>query len=495
MTFRVLASMIGHESNVLSVLPTEIEAFRDNILFENDAVMPTLAGTATEFAGLAQAVEAYGWHLRTPIAAWATPGGRVSNDAWQTLSAKLLDGCKTTLAEGNLDGILLFLHGAMATEYSDDAEGDLLREIREVVPAKVKIAVTIDLHANVTEEMCRHADILCAYRTYPHIDQAQTARRAAALLEQAMRGSISPRIAFAASGYRTGLDDGRTTTPDSVMGRALAMAEAAERAEHGVLSVSLQAGFGFSNLPEAGPSVAVTYDASTQDKAEEVLERFARFIRDTQHESSCRFLSCQELVSHLRTKNGQTGPIVIADYSDNPGGGAYGDSTILLEALLAADVGRGALATIYDPEAVRILSAHEMGDEVTLKIGGKIDPRFGAPLNVTGTLLHRTDGRFVAGGPRWRGITMNLGPSAVLRVGRIDILIVSNRLQCTEVEAFTHAGIEPTQLDFVVVKSMQHFRAAFDPIATETLVVDAGALCSDARIPQPATARDESNQA
>ncbi|SOD98291.1 M81 family metallopeptidase [Caenispirillum bisanense] len=489
MTFHVLAAMFGHETNVFSRIPTTRRNFEDSIFLRDDAVLPRLGATSTEFGGLTRAVADLGWTVRTPLAAWATPGGRVDEDTFETCAGILTDACRDALAQGQLDGVLLFLHGAMSTTSHDDAEGRLLTRLRSVVTAGIPIAITLDLHANVTPEMCRGADILCAYRTYPHIDQADTARRAAGLLDRAMRREIAPRLLLDRAPTLTGLDDGRTTA-EGPMTAALRMADEVEAGgDDGVLCVSLQAGFIHSILPEAGPSVVLTCDG-TRPEHTAVADRFVRHIWDTRGYNSCTFLSPQQAMERVAARHAAPldGPIVVADYSDNPGGGAYGDATRLLEAVLAADVGRCAYGTLYDPDAVRTLWSVPEGETATLPIGGKIDPAFGPPLTVTGTVVRKTDGTFVGGGPRWKGVKMNFGDTVVFRVGTVDILVSSKRVQCTEIETFTHAGIAPAALDVVVVKSMQHFRAAFAPLASEILVVDAGALCSEANRPGGLTA-------
>lgn len=480
MTFHVIAAMFGHESNVFSRIPTTRQNFEDSIFLRDGDVLSRLSATSTEFGGLTQAIADHGWSVRTPLAAWATPGGRVEEATFDTCADIISDACRDALASGQLDGILLFLHGAMSTTSHDDAEGRLLSRLRAIVPANIPVAITLDLHANVTPEMCRSANILCAYRTYPHIDQAETSRRAATLLDRAMRGEIAPCLLLARAPTLAGLDDGRTTS-EGPMTAALHMADQVEATrESGVLSVSLQAGFMHSVQPEAGPSVVLTCDGEHPDHSA-IADRFVRHIWDTRDYNSCTFLSPQqamEQVLALRTRP-LDGPIVLADYSDNPGGGAYGDSTRLLEVVLTADVGRCAYGTLYDPETVYALWQVPDGETVTTVIGGKIDPAFGPPLTVTGTVINKTDGTFIGGGPRWKGVKLNFGNTVVLRVGAVDILICSKRVQCTEIETFTHAGIDPADLDMVVVKSMQHFRAAFAPLASEILVVDAGALCSE----------------
>ena len=148
----------------------------------------------------------------------------------------------------------------------------------------------------------------------------------------------------------------------------------------------------------------------------------------------------------------------------------------MLQGLLRADLDNACFGTICDAEAAQTLMQAGEGAEIKLMLGGKTDPTFGPPIEVTGTVVRVTDGTYVAQGPRWKGVTHHLGPTAIFKAHGVEIVVASNRLQLTEVEAFTHAGIDPRQRDVVAVKSMQHFRAAFQPMAREVLICDAGAL-------------------
>lgn len=474
MTFRVLTGLFGHESNAFSKLPTALVNFENYLLAYGDDVPAKIEGAKIEPTGVEEAAAEYGWDLVRTVVAWATPSGPVARDAWDACVGAILDAAES---KGPFDGVLLNMHGAMATVDYDDAEGQLLKELRAIIGPDVPVAITLDLHANVTDLMTEHADIICAYRTYPHIDQIETSKRAAAVLERTMKGEVKPVAVTVRRDTIEGLDDGRTTT-DNPMTTLLARAADLELADPGVLLVSIQAGFTPANLYEAGPTVSVTGDGDDA-RFRAIADEYMDYAWETRHFDSNTYLSVDETVdeiARLLDEGAGKGPIVVADFSDNPGSGAYGDSTLMLAGLLKADLQNACFGTICDAEsAAKLVSAGE-GATVTVNLGGKTDPAFGAPLELTGTVTKVTDGTYVAQGPRWKGVTHHLGPTAVFKVGGMEIVVASNRLQLTEVEAFTHAGIDPRERDVVAVKSMQHFRAAFAPLAREILICDAGAL-------------------
>lgn len=474
MTFRVLTGLFGHESNAFSKQPTRLANFQNYLLAFGDDVPAAIKGARIEPTGVEEAAAKYGWDLTRTVVAWATPSGPVAKDAWDACTGAILDAARS---KGPFDGILLNLHGAMASVDHDDAEGVLLAQLRGIVGPQVPIAITLDLHANVTSLMTANVDIICAYRTYPHIDQVATSLRAAAVLERTMQGEVKPTTATVRRDTIEGLDDGRTTTANP-MTELLARADVLERDDDGVLLVSVHAGFTPADLEEAGPSVSVTGDG-LDPRFQAIAESYMDYAWETRHFDSNTYLSVAETtaaIDNLLAEGAGKGPIVVADFSDNPGSGAYGDSTFLLAGLLAADLKNACFGTICDPEsAAELVSAGE-GADITISLGGKVDPTFGPPLTLTGTVIKITDGEYLALGPRWKGVTHHLGATAVFKVGGLEIIVASNRLQLTEVEAFTHAGIDPRERDVVAVKSMQHFRAAFQPLAREILICDAGAL-------------------
>jgi microcystin degradation protein MlrC len=195
-------------------------------------------------------------------------------------------------------------------------------------------------------------------------------------------------------------------------------------------------------------------------------------------ERTVEYLSVAEAVAAASKPDADGRPLVIADATDNPGGGGYGDATNLLAGMIAAGIENAAFAPVSDGEAVRACAAAGLGARVRLAIGGKIDPAFGPPLEVEGRVRHLGDGDFVCDGPMWQGLRMSMGPTAVLGVGGIDIVLATNRFQITDLQHFLSVGIDPRRKTVVAVKSSQHFRAAYAPIARAVLVVDAGGLTS-----------------
>jgi microcystin degradation protein MlrC len=186
-------------------------------------------------------------------------------------------------------------------------------------------------------------------------------------------------------------------------------------------------------------------------------------------------------------KEGKPGdkPLVVADYTDNPGGGGYGDATAFLRGLVDGGVDNVAFHAICDPEAVKEGMRAGVGARTTLTLGGKTDPALGGgPLTLAGEIVCLTNGKFIAYGPMGGGVERNYGPSMVFRAGGIDIVAITNNGQATDLGQFTSLGIDPARYPTVAVKSMQHFRAAFEPIARDIVLVDTGALCSGNYAPE-----------
>ena len=310
-----------------------------------DEVPEAVTGSMLEPNGIIQVAEEANWDLVHTVAAWATPSGPVEREVWDAVAGAILEAAKI---KGPFDGIVLALHGAMTTVDHADAEGVLLKKLRDIVGLDIPIAITLDLHANVTRLMARHANIICAFRTYPHTDQVATAARASWILDRAMKGEVAPRVHLARRNMLVGLDHGRTTV-DNPMTQLMARAEALEEKDPGVLTVSLHAGFTPADFPEVGPSVAVTGDGPVA-RYRTIAEAYMHFAWEQRHFDSNEYLGAAESMDRLPALVDGTGPVVIADASDNPGAGAYGDSTFLLRAMLDAGLQNAAFGMICDPE-------------------------------------------------------------------------------------------------------------------------------------------------
>jgi len=471
MTYRILTAEISHETNTFNIHPTDIQNFRDRFLLDGPAAMAARGDANSELAGVCDIGRLYGWDITHTISAAAGPGGRVTNAAFDELTAPLMKAA----AEGGWDGIVLMMHGAMVTASHDDGEGEILRRLRAVTGPALPIAVTLDPHANVTALMCDLAQILVSFTTYPHVDLRATGRRTAELLQRAVSGEIRPVTLRAHRPMLEEANGGRTDIGAMIDRHALGRAFEARK---GVYAVSINGAFPCADIAEVGPTVLVTSETGLAG-AQAIAEEIADDIWNRRNETLNSYLDVDEAAAMAATWKPGAGPLVIADYADNPGSGAYGDSTALLGAMLAANVADACFGPMIDPEAAGRLQKSEVGETVSLELGGRTAPEFGGgPLSVTGTVLWRGEGVFVGTGLILGGQTRSFGVTAVLRVGGIDILIVSIAHQMLDLSQLATFGIDPHAQRVIALKSMQHFRASFAPIAGRIVVCDSGALCT-----------------
>ncbi|MGE0766702.1 MAG: M81 family metallopeptidase [Hyphomicrobiaceae bacterium] len=468
MARKILIGGFKHETNTFSKLPTGLDAYKSRSFYIGDAIASAYAGTETEVCAFLDACTRHGWQPVLSIVGDATPSGLVTREAFDTFAGHMLAAIDR---EGPVDAVLLQLHGAMVCEHTPDGEGSLLRLIRQKVGLSVPIGVTLDLHANVTHAMAQNADVIVAYRTYPHIDLYEIATECSDLIARTLAGEIHPTVTLAQSVMIDGLDHGRTTTPGP-MTEALAMAQGMLTTK-GVHSVSVLAGFSKADIPDVGPS-ALVIGEGYDPRYRELAMRIMTHAWETRHRTSLKPLTATEAVS-IAKKTAKIGaPVVIADYADNPGGGGYSDSTGLLKAMLDAGLTDAAISPICDPAAAAACHKAGVGATLTLAVGGKIDPMFGPTIEAEGTVTALTDGRFKLECQMQRGIQIDMGPSAVFKIGGVEVVLASKRYQNYCLTYFTSLGIDPKQRAVLVVKSMQHFRGAYQPIASEVLIVDEG---------------------
>ena len=474
MAYRVLIAQFMHETNTFSKLPTTLADYRKRWLIEGEAMVPRFTGTRNEIGGYIDSARRYGWQPVWAGAANATPSGKLTRECWETIRDMIVEAAGKA---GKLDGICLSLHGAMVTETEDDAEGALLERLRGIVGPDVPIATTLDLHANATARMASNANALVSYRTYPHIDGYERAVQAAALVQQAMEGRKKPRCLLVQPAMLEGAEHGRTTKP----GLMLDLLTKADRFEEetGIDVVSIQAGFTWADIPCTGPSIAVSHEPGAEARAKAIAhELIDEMWRRRDEGAVTGYHPISDGIAAARAGVGKTGPLVIADGTDNPGGGGYNDTTPVLQALLDAGIGNVAFGTIYDPGTVQQAITAGVGSEIEVRLGGHTDSSMGAPVKAKAIVKMLSDGHFKNDGPMNAGVDTDMGPTAVLRIGGIDVVTISNRIQTIDLQVFLSQGIDPTTKNVLVVKSVQHFRAAFAPIAREIVLVDSGGICS-----------------
>ena len=473
MAYRVLIAQFMHETNTFSKLATTLEDYRKRWLVEGEAMVPRFTGTRNEVGGYIDSVKKYGWQPVWAGAANATPSGKLTKECWETIRDMIVGAAKKA---GKLDAVCLSLHGAAVTETEDDAEGALLEALRGIVGTDIPVVATLDLHANATLKMAKHANALVSYRTYPHIDGYERAVQAAALVQEALEGRKKPKCLLVQPAMLEGADHGRTTQP-GLMRDLLARADAFEK-EPGINVVSVQAGFTWADIPYTGPSVAVSYEPAAEARAKAVAAAMLDEIWKRRDENSSDYRPISDAIAAAKAGVGKAGPLVVADGTDNPGGGGYNDTTPVLQALIDAKVENVAFGTIFDPGTVQQAIKAGVGAEIDVVLGGHTDPSMGGPVKAKAVVKMLSDGSFKNDGPMNAGVETSMGPTAVLRIGGIDVVTISNRIQTIDLQVFLSQGIDPRTKSVVVVKSVQHFRAAYAPIAREIVLVDSGGICS-----------------
>ncbi len=465
---RFFVAMVSHETNTFSPISTDRRQFEARDLRYGGEILEAYRGTGTCLGGMIDGAAARDITLVPSLAASASPAGRVTKSFYAEARERLLADLR---AAGPLDGVLLDLHGAMVVEGIDDGEGDLLGAVRATVGA-VPIAVTLDFHANVTRAMAETATLLHGYKTYPHVDMDARGREAVARLTDVAAGRVRPTVAYRQPPMLPPIAGQLTTR--GPMRRLGDLADAME-ARPGVLSISIFAGFPLADIHDAGLSVYVVTDGD-QARADALAEALTAAAWALRREFLHTALPVKDAVARALALDGR--PVVLADIADNTGGGAAGDTTEILRELLRVGARSATVACLWDSLAVRACLEAGVGATVSLAVGGKVDPRHGAPLAVTGRVRTLSDGRFVHKGPMFRGLEGRLGPTAVLDVNDVKVILISHRWQTLDPEMIRFVGIDPLGEKILVVKSSIHYRAAFEPIARATLEVDAPGLSS-----------------
>jgi microcystin degradation protein MlrC len=456
---KVFIASIATETNTFSAFPTGRAAFETNR--GKDPV-------ATAFRPHLERWAANEGHtLVFGLTTFAQPAGATVRSAWEALRDELLADLRAAMP---VDAVVLPLHGAMVAEGCDDCEGELLERVRAIVGPRVPIGVELDLHCHFTERMRRFADILVAFKEYPHTDALDRLAEVWRLTLDAAAGSIRP-VTAVADCRMVGLWH---TTREPMSGFVRRMQ--ALEGQGGVLSVSFGHGFPFADVPEAGAKVwVVTND--DRPRAQALADELARELFAMRRETRSTPMGLEPALDSLQAAPPGK-PLVLADVADNAGGGASSDSTFILAALRGRGIGNVAIGPIWDIGAVQVCRESGVGSTLMLRVGGKCGPTSGQPVDlpVTVRAFREDHAQSLAGLARF-----DCGPSAwVQTADGIDLVLTSIRHQGYGTDLFTGLGIDLEAKRAIVVKSTQHFHAAFAPLAQQVLYVDTpGLLRSD----------------
>jgi microcystin degradation protein MlrC len=473
---RIAVGGFLHETNTFAPTKATYEAFVHGggslSMTRGAGLLKVMRGINLGLAGFVEAAEAKGWELAPTIACGATPSAHVTEDAFERIVAMLLDGLASA---GPVDGIYLDLHGAMVTEHLDDGEGEVLARVRKLVGKDVPLVTSLDLHANVSPQMIEHADALIAYRTYPHVDMADTGRACAEHLALMLQSKSRFAKAFRQLPFLIPISWQCTTDqPMQAVYQRLAALQS-----DAVPTLSFAPGFPAADFIDCGPSVFAY--GRTQADADKAADEIAAEVVAKENAFDGRIYSPDDGVRHaMELARRASKPIVIADTQDNPGAGGDSDTTGMLRALVRNNATRAAIGVVCDPQSAAAAHAAGVGATVTLALGGKSGIPGDEPYQASFVVETLSDGKFVGTGPFYRGRNMDMGPSAALRINGVQVVVGSRKAQLADQAMYRYVGIEPTTQAILVNKSSVHFRADFEPIAEKLLICAApGAMPAD----------------
>lgn len=469
MSKRVALAGFLHETNTFAPTKARMADF-----VQGGGYMPLARGKAVlsqgrdinlGIGGAVQFGESAGWEMVPILWAGAIPSAHVSKDAYESISDEIVSGIAGADA---LDGVFIDLHGAMVAEHEYDGEGRLLKRLREVVGPHVPIAAALDLHGNITQDMVDAADVLVGFRTYPHVDMAETGHRAAAQLDALMARGAPFAAAFRRLPFLVPIAWQSTRAQPGQRIYELV----AEQEGGGVASTSFFFGFPAADFPGCGPTV-ICY-GETQADADRAADAIEQAVLAAEPELAGETFEPEAGVNEaMRIARGASRPVVIADTQDNPGAGGDSNTTGMLRALVARGAQRAALGNMVDPRAAA--AAHEAGQgaEIEIALGGFSGIAGDTPFEGRFTVEALSDGKLVAKGPFYGGAPLDMGPSACLRIGDVRVVVTTNKAQMADREMYRFVGIEPEQQAILVNKSSVHFRADFDGIAETILTCTA----------------------
>jgi microcystin degradation protein MlrC len=452
-----------HETNTFAPSKADYAAFVDGggwpTMQFGESLIDAVSGANIPIRGAIDALHGAGHKLLPLVWAAASPSAHVTDDAFERIIGEL---CRRLDDAMPVDGVYLDLHGAMVTETCDDGEGEILHRVREIVGPRVPVVASLDLHANVTRRMVEYADAFSIYRTYPHIDMADTGARAAHLLLRAVNDGNRFDRAFSQLDFLTGLP-AQSTFLEPAQGLYRLLADIDRRTG---VALSFAMGFPMADFDECGMSVLGYGEARA---AQQAVTELADAVRSAEGDFSMTLYEADDAVRRAMDRGVPGRPVVVADTQDNPGAGGNGDTTGLLESMMRLDAQEAVFGMLIDPAAAK--QAHEIG------VGRAAEFRLGAISGVPGhvpvtgrfTVEQLGSGQFTCTGAMFSGFRMDLGAMALLRSGGVAVVLASKKCQAADQEMFRHVGIEPARHRMVAVKSSVHFRADFQPIASEII--------------------------
>lgn len=455
----IMIAEFMHETNTFHTQKTELSDFAGYEYLTGRKVIPHFHHVKNEMGGFLDVLDKYADEVAviSGPAAQATPGGTVKQDVYDTFLADL----KSAVGQApKLDGVLFAMHGAMVTEQFEDGEGEMLEELRKLVGEKIPVFVTLDLHAAITEKMVKYATALFPCDYYPHTDIYDKGVLAAELMMKTLKGEIHPVMKAVKLKMIFPIMPTTLSPMKELSDKCIAM-----RGQNGILSTSVTHGFLCADTSVLGACALAVTDGD-EKLALAAAEKLAKAVWEKRNELKREFYSTEEALEKIEADDKNQGFYVLADITDNPGGGATGDGTHVLGHMLKRGVDNAAFASIYDPETVELAEKSGVGTTIHCHLGGKSAPKLvGEPIECEAYVKSLSDGTIIYKGVMDHGGRMSTGKTAVLVIDGIQVIVTSKRLQPRDIEIFRANGIEPKDKRIIVTKSSVHYRASYEPEA------------------------------
>ena len=462
---RVFSGTLATETNTFAPMPTGMATFRERGYWKAGKHPDHMSFFAGPLWAARLRGKPAGWTLIEGMVASAQPGGTTTRAAYEALRDELLADLRAALP---LDMVLLGLHGAMVADGCDDCEGELLQRVRAIVGPKVVVGVELDPHHHLSDAMVKNADLLVAFKEYPHTDVLERALELVDLCAAKREGRIAPAASVVDCEMIVTMHTSREPARGFV-DRIMAL-----EGQDGILSVSIAHGFAWGDVPDMGTKVLVYSDGDAV-KGDALARKLADELIAMREALTVPYPGVDAALDEALAFDG--GPVVLADGADNPGGGAAGDSTFILQRLLERGIGNACLGPLWDPIAARIAFEAGVGARLNLRIGGKIGPLSGDPLDLPVKVVALQSDMFMTG---LSNTPTALGDCALVEAGGVQIVLISLRNQAMGSDLFTKLGVDLAAKKIVVVKSSQHFYASFSKVAQKVIYVGApGAVTLD----------------
>lgn len=469
---RIAIAGFSHETNTFSNVPATYDRFAESGILRGAEIIHQHRHSHSTITGFLEAADVFGLEAVPLIHAQTGPCGMITKDAFDRLIGEMVQLLEE---RGPWDGVLLANHGAAVSEEYHDVDGEIAQRVRALVGPEVPIGMGLDLHANLTQRTVDNTTACVFYRQNPHVDARESGFECAEIIYQTIKGAIRPVQALETPPLVVNIV--KQFTGAEPLASLMRDCEALI-ARPGMLSASVIQGYPYADVPEMGMSFLAVHDGDNK-AAHAAAIWLARHAWDRRAKLQGDIPSPPEALKHAMRS--PKGPVVLMDVGDNIGGGSPGDSTILLAEAKRLGV-RSYLQTLFDPEAVQACVAAGVRNDVTLMVGAKTDERHGQPVEVSGRVRVISDGKFEDPEPTHGGARYFDGGATVVLETTDDhtLVLTSHRIGNTSIQQMYSLGIQPQQKKVVVAKGVQSPRPAYEPIASEIVLVNTpGVTTSD----------------